>query len=115
MRKKLKLEDPIQVKGILEQVFKNLNLDEKMQDYKTMLLWNEFLRTAANPELAKKLQKFTSAHRITTDRGLVIGVSSAIIANELQFIKPMLEERFIKLVTEYGYKPVHKLIFEMRS
>ena len=115
MRRKFKLDDPIQVKLVLEQVFKNLNLDEKMQDYKIMLLWNEFLASAANPELASKLQKFTSAHRITLDRALVIGVRSAVIANELQFIKPMLEERFIKLIAEYKYKPINKLVFEMRS
>ncbi len=115
MAKKIKLDDPIQVKGILEQVFKNLNLDEKMQDYKIILLWNEFLASAANPELAAKLQKFTSAHRVTPERALVIGVKSAVIANELQFIKPMLEERFISLVKEQGYEAINKLIFEMRG
>ncbi len=115
MAKKVKLEDPLPVKGILEQVFKHLNLDEKMQDYKIMLLWEQFLSTAANPELAKKLQKFTTAHRMTQDRALVIGVKSAVIANELQFIKPMLEERFIKLVADQGYQAVKGLVFEMRG
>lgn len=115
MARKIKLEDPIQVKGILEQLFRDLNLDEKIQDYKIIQLWNEFLASAANPELATKLQKFTSAHRVTLDRALVVGVKSAVIANELQFIKPMLEKRFINLVAEYEYEAISKLVFEMRS
>lgn len=114
-RRRNKLEEPIQVQNILQQVFKDLNLDEKIKDYQIMQLWAEFCKNLANPDLGAKLNKYSFAHRINNDRSLVIGVKAAVLANELQFIKNLLEIEFSKAVEQRDLPVIKKLVFELRS
>lgn len=115
MAKKIKLEEPIAIKQVLEQVFKNLDMDGKMDDYKVMQAWNSFLSGAAKPAMAKKLKEYTFAHRITRERILVIGVRSAVMANELQFMKAMLENKFKELIQEQQLPEISGIVFELRA
>ncbi|MBT6843439.1 MAG: hypothetical protein HOA17_06540 [Candidatus Melainabacteria bacterium] len=115
MAKRAKLADPVGIKGVLSQVFKNLEIDGKMDDFKIMQAWDGFLTTATKPLLAKKLKEYTFAHRVTRERSLVIGVRSAVMANELQFMKPMLQKKFIELVVELELPVIAEIAFELRS
>jgi hypothetical protein len=115
--RKTKQEDLLPLKGVLESVFKDLNLDEKIFDYTIMQAWNEFMKRSKGT-----LGTHTFAHRITKDRALVIGVKSAVVANELHFVKPKLEQDFLDYLYEHHdlkSKPrsrqITKLIFELRS
>lgn len=115
---KSKQDDLLPVKGVLDQVFKDLDLDEKMFDFTIMQAWDKFIQSYGKGSIAKQ----TQAHRITKDRGLVVGVKSAVIANELQFIKPKLEQAFLDYLYEHHdlkSKPrarqINRLVFELRS
>jgi hypothetical protein len=117
-RYKSKQDDLLPVKGVLDQVFKDLDLDEKIFDYTIMQAWDAFAKSYTKGSIAEQ----TKAHRITKDRALVIGVKSAVIANELQFIKPKLEQAFLDYLYEnhdLKSKPrtrqITRLVFELRS
>lgn len=115
--RKTKQEDLIPLKGVLESVFKDLNLDEKIFDYTIMQAWDEFMKKSKG-----SLATHTFAHRITKERALVVGVKSAVVANELHFVKPKLEQAFLDYLYEHHdlkSKPrarqINKLVFELRS
>ena len=115
MPKKTKLEDPIAIKDVLPGVFKGLNIEGKMDDLKVIRLWDVFVKDNLKPALAKKLQEYTFVHRISRERDLIIGVRSAVMANELQFLKPMLEEKFFQLLKDYNLAKVRSILFELRT
>ena len=75
-----------------------------------MLYWKKFIRENTSDMIADN----TFAHRFTKERKLVIGVKSAVIANELQFIKAIVEKEFIKEVQEYD-REIKGIVFELRS
>lgn len=114
-RKRIKLEEPVKVQNILKKVFKDLNLDEKIKDYQIMQLWEVFCENLPNPDLASKLSKYSFAHRINNDRSLIIGVKAAVLANELQFIKTLIEAEFIKTLSQEDLPEIKKLVFELRG
>lgn len=97
-------------KSILEKVFKDLSLDEKIQDFEIMKSWKSFSAERSSKSIANN----TFAHRITKDRKLIIGVKSAIIANELQFQKAKLEKNFIVYIKDLSRK-ISGISFELRS
>lgn len=99
--------DITEVLGTMSQ---KLNLHEKKKDFNIMLYWNDFIRENTSELIAKN----TFAHRFTKDRKLVIGIKSAVIANELQFIKAIIEQEFLKEIAEFN-RDVKGLIFELRS
>ncbi len=115
MAKKIKLEDPIPLKGVLEQLFKSYEVDGKMDDYKIMLAWHDYLTSALDSKHAELLKSNTSAHRITKERHLMIAVKAAVIANELQFMKAMLEEGFKEHIKALGYKSIKKIVFALAT
>lgn len=95
---------------VLESMSKKLKLDEKKKDFNIMLYWKEFILENTSELIAKN----TFAHRFTKDRKLVIGIKSAVIANELQFIKNIIEKEFLKEVQEYD-REITGIVFELRS
>lgn len=115
MKRKVKLEDPISIKDVLPDVFKGLNIEGKMDDLKIIRLWDSFIKDSLKPALANKLKKYTFVHRIDRERNLVIGVRSAVMANELQFLKAMLEKKFQDLLVDYKLPQIRKLLFELRT
>ena len=141
MAKRIKLAEPVGIKEVLSQVFKNLEIDGKMDDFKIMQAWDGFLSTATKPLLAKKLKEYTFAHRVTrhpakrslasdvdtkevgtvqstssvVERILIIGVRSAVMANELQFMKPMLQKKFKELMIKLELPEIAEIAFELRS
>ncbi|MDA0771688.1 MAG: hypothetical protein O3C63_01965 [Cyanobacteria bacterium] len=136
MAKRIKLAEPVGIKEVLSQVFKNLEIDGKMDDFKIMQAWDGFLSTATKPLLAKKLKEYTFAHRVTRhpakqgfasedkedfcskstiERILIIGVRSAVMANELQFMKPMLQKKFKELMIELELPEIAEIAFELRN
>lgn len=102
--------DFFDVNEVLESMNKKLKLDEKKQDFNIMLYWKEFIAKNTSDFIAKN----TFAHRFTKDRKLVIGIKSAVIANELQFTKDLLEQEFLKEVSEFD-RDITGLVFELRS
>jgi hypothetical protein len=86
-----------------------------MDDFKILQAWNGFVGTAAQTAMAKKLQEYTFAHRITRERVLVVGVRSAVMANELQFMKPMLEAKFVDLIAKQDLPEIEGIVFELRT
>lgn len=115
MAKKIKLEDPILVKGVLEELFKTYEIEGKTEDYKIMLAWQDYLSTALDPSHAQLLKSNTTAHRITKERHFMVAVKAAVIANELQFMKASLEEGFKEYLRVAGYKGIKKIVFELRG
>lgn len=120
MRKRtgIKQDDLLPVKTVLDKVFKDLDLDKKIFDYEIMKSWNNYATEFLKPLIAAN----TFAHRINKNRALVLGVKSTVIANELHFIKPKLEEGFIQFLDDklnMSSKPrssqIKELIFELRS
>ncbi|MDD9898322.1 MAG: hypothetical protein OXU45_04895, partial [Candidatus Melainabacteria bacterium] len=99
----------------LPSVFKGLNIEGKMGDLKIIRLWDNFLKDSLKPALSKKLQEYTFVHRIDRERDLVIGVRSAVMANELQFLKPMLEKKFFELLEDYDLPHIRAILFELRT
>ena len=95
---------------VLESMSDKLKLDEKKQDFNIMLYWKDFIRENTSDMIAQN----TFAHRFTKDRKLVIGIKSAVIANELQFIKTAIEQEFLKEVQKYD-RDINGLVFELRS
>lgn len=97
--------------SILDKVAKKLKLNDNYEDFEIMNYWSGFLKEAGSEGLVK----YTFAHRISKDRKLVIGIRSAVIANELQFIKGDLEKSFLDKVSAKFKKTIRGLIFELRS
>lgn len=95
---------------VLESMSKKLKLDEKKKDFNIMLYWKDFIRDNTSDLIANN----TFAHRFTKDRKLVIGIKSAVIANELQFIKNIIEKEFLKEVQEFD-REITGIVFELRS
>ena len=95
---------------VLESMNEKLKLNEKKKDFNIMLYWKKFIRENTSEMLAEN----TFAHRFTKDRKLVIAVKSAVVANELQFIKAVIEKEFLKEVREYN-REIKGLVFELRS
>jgi hypothetical protein len=108
--KKIKQEDLLPVKGVLDKVFHDLDLDTKSQDYTIMQAWAVFTQANTSATIARN----TFAHRINQDRKLVIGVRSAVLANELQFIKAKLEQDFMACIETIPRK-INGLVFELRN
>ena len=102
--------DFFDITEVLESMSEKLKLDEKKQDFNIMLYWKEFILENTSELIAKN----TFAHRFTKDRKLVIGVRSAVIANELQMIKAIVEKEFLKSVQEFD-RDITGIIFELRS
>ena len=103
--------EPIHLSNLIDKVAKKLQLDNNSEDYSIIRFWEEFLKDQGSEGLAK----YSFAHRITKDRKLVIGVRSAVIANELQFIKADLERSFLVQCSTRFKNPVKALVFELRT
>lgn len=108
--KRGKQEDLLPLKGVLEKLVGDLNLDSKSVDYTIMQAWGAYAQANTSDTIARN----TFAHRINQERKLVIGVRSAVLANELQFIKAKLEKDFMTTIEELPRK-ITGLIFELRN
>ena len=97
------------IESVLGNLSDKLNLDEKKKDFSIMLFWKEFITENAGELIAQN----TAAQRFTKDRKLVIAIKSAVIANELQFSKAVIEEEFIKAVKPHE-RDITGLVFELR-
>lgn len=102
--------DFYEINEVFDSLSKKLNLEEKKQDFNIMLFWKDFITDNSSELIAKN----TFAHRFTKDRKLVIGIKSAVIANELQMIKVLLEKEFLKAIEKFD-RTVTGLVFELRS
>jgi mRNA-degrading endonuclease YafQ of YafQ-DinJ toxin-antitoxin module len=102
--------DFYEINEVFDSLSKKLNLEEKKQDFNIMLFWKDFITDNSSELIAKN----TFAHRFTKDRKLVIGIKSAVIANELQMIKALLEKEFLKAIEKFD-RTVTGLVFELRS
>ena len=97
------------IEEVLGNLSEKLKLDEKKKDFSIMLFWKEFITENAGELIAKN----TSATRFTKDRKLVISIKSAVIANELQFSKAVIEEEFLEAVKPHE-RDITGLVFELR-
>lgn len=102
--------DFYEINEVFDSLSKKLNLEEKKQDFNIMLFWKDFITDNSSELIARN----TFAHRFTKDRKLVIGIKSAVIANELQMIKVLLEKEFLKAIEKFD-RTVTGLVFELRS
>jgi hypothetical protein len=75
-----------------------------------MLSWAKFAEENLDKFLATKI----SAHRISKDRKLVLGVKSAVIANDLQFKKTDLEKKFLDSLDD-NLPKISGIVFELRA
>jgi hypothetical protein len=105
-----KQEDLMPVQGILGKIFNELDLEKKSIDYMLMLAWSDY----ASKHLPETISKATKAHRISKDRKLVISVKSAVVIQELQFLKTKMEKDFLKFTQDFPNK-INGLVFESRS
>jgi len=103
--------DPPTVGTVMEKVIKKLKLDDNYEDFEIMNYWAEFLKEQGS----ESLLKYTFSHRISKERQLVIGIKSAVIANELQFIKADLEASFLEQLSGKFKKQIRGLVFELRT
>lgn len=94
----------------LESMSKKLKLDDKRLDFNIMLFWKEFIKENTSDVIARN----TSATRFTKDRKLVVSIKSAVIANELQFSKDLIEQEFLKAVKDYN-REITGIVFELRG
>lgn len=97
--------------SILDQVAKKLKLNDNYEDFEIMNHWSKFLTEQGS----ESLLKYTFAHRISKERKLIIGIRSAVIANELQFIKKELESSFLTSVSAKFKRKINGLVFELRT
>lgn len=104
-------KEPIQLSNLIESVANKLKLNDNFEDLLLMNYWSEFLYSVGSASLAK----YTFAHRISKDRKLFIGVRSAVIANELQFIKIELEKKFLDATQKKFKKNIKAIVFELRT
>jgi hypothetical protein len=107
---KTKQEDLLPLNDLLNNVFKDLNLEQKSMDYMLMLAWSDF----ASKHLPETISKSTTAHRISKDRKLVISVKSAVVIQELHFLKNKIEKDFLEFIQDFPNK-IKGLVFESRS
>jgi hypothetical protein len=104
-------KEPIQLGNLIENIAHKLKFNDNYEDLLIMNYWSEFLNSVGSESLAK----YTFAHRISKDRTLFIGVRSAVIANELQFIKKELEKNFLESSEKKFKKNISSLVFELRA
>lgn len=100
-------KQPSLAKSVLGKVVENLGIKDRLIEFELMNLWEEVA--------GAKLAKDTFAYRIVKSKTLVIGVRTAVLANELQFLKKELEEKFNKLAKERYGKTIENIIFELRQ
>jgi hypothetical protein len=107
---KVKQEEMIPIGDILGKVLIDLKIEEKKRDLSILQAWSKI----ANDIAGEKLSSKTFAHRITKDRKLVIGIKSAVIANELHFLKDEIEDKLNNLIREQNLKDIQGVVFELR-
>ena len=98
---------PSQAKNMLTKVLENLGIKERLIEFELMKLWTEIA--------GEKLAKDTFAYRIIKSKTLVIGVRTAVLANELQFLKQELKTKFNKLAQKKFSRSINDIIFELRQ
>lgn len=98
---------PSQAKHMLTKVLENLGIKERLIEFELMKLWAEVA--------GDKLAKDTFAYRIVKSKTLVIGVNTAVLANELQFLKQELKAKFNKLAQQRFNRNINDIIFELRQ
>lgn len=103
--------EPIPLSNLMDKVAKKLKLNDNYEDFEIMNHWSEFLKEQGS----ESLLKYTFAHRISKERNLIIGIRSAVIANELQFIKAELEKSFLTSASSRFKRKVNGLSFELRT
>ncbi|MCE2928195.1 MAG: DUF721 domain-containing protein [Candidatus Caenarcaniphilales bacterium] len=103
-------QEPALLGDLLPSILKKLKLDTKSLDYQIMLSWAKFAEENLDKFLATKI----SAHRISKDRKLVLGVKSAVIANDLQFKKTDLEKKFLDSLDD-NLPKISGIVFELRA
>ena len=99
---------------MIPPTLKKMDFDSKQLDHEIMQMWDKFVEDNLDPSISKN----SYAHRINRDRTLIVGVRSAVLANELQFLKKRVEEKFKGLIAsrpEKKFKPISKIAFELRS
>lgn len=79
-------KQPVKSGDVLKKVFAGMGLEQKMKEFELFDSWAEIV--------GEKLAPKTFAYAIEKDRTLVVGVKSAVLANELQFLKRELTEKF---------------------
>lgn len=108
---KVKKDTMTPIKDVFSGVAKRLGLDERYKDFELLHLWKDVAEQFGSRKIASR----TFPHRFTKDRVLVIGVTSAALANELQFKKTAMEQRFNDLAHEKYQRTINGLIFELRE
>jgi|GEM_PF-5522924 len=111
MRKSKTKTDLNKIPQDLSGLFTRLGLSKQLEGYKLLQLWTESLSGVNNASL---LQAKTFAIKLNKNMELVVGVRSAALANELQFLKASLIESFNKLARKQGLPSIKTIIFELR-
>ncbi len=102
----------------LSGLFTRLGLGKQLEAYKTLQLWqtaiDELYRTNAPQIEAAVLKSKTFAIKLNKNSELVVGVRSAALANELQFLKASLVVTLNTVCERAGLAAVKGIIFELR-
>ncbi len=106
-------QEPSRIQKDLAGLFTRLGLGKQVEGFKILELWTKSLETINNTNV-ELLKAKTFALKLNKNMELVVGVRSASLANELQFLKPQLLENLNKFCQKQGYGKVKAIIFELR-
>ncbi len=102
----------------LSGLFSRLGLGKQLDAYKTMQLWqtaiDELYRSNAPQLEIAVLKSKTYAIKLNKNSELIVGVRSAALANELQFLKANLLVAFNRVCERARLAAVKGIIFELR-
>ncbi len=111
MRRSKRPTDLNKISQDLSGLFTRLGLTKQLEGYKLLELWSQTLDDAPNSALLKSK---TFAVKLNKNMDLLVGVRSAALANELQFLKPQLMANFNKLAAQQRLPAIKAIIFELR-
>ena len=97
--------NPVMLSSLFQGALEGLGIDEKMKDMQMLSIWKE----VAGDKLAAK----TFAYMIDKDKNAVIGVKSAPLAQELQFLKKDLEKKFNAIAEKRFNRTIKGLYFKL--
>jgi hypothetical protein len=105
------------ISKLLKSSFEKFCPISAILDMEIMELWSKLMQEQAS----EKLRDMTLPNRISKDRKLFIGVKSAVVANEVQFMKKIFLEALNRMIldlnvgTGKNYSPIREIVFELRA
>ncbi len=120
MTKKLKIKqaDLTKIEADIKGLFTRLGMTRQLSGYELLNIWEPsidklFELHAPKIDIAV-LKAKTFPIKLNKKMELVVGVRSASLANELQFMKAVLLEAFAQVSEEHALPKIQGIIFELR-